>query len=165
MKKWYVLYVNVRHEKKVMERLTQAGLEAYVPLVSRVRQWSDRRKKIEEPLFTGYAFVKLLSQEFDKPRYIPGVINYLSFEGKPSVVTDREIDALKFFVTHGYDLECEETEFLPGDKAILNLGQFRNLPAEIDQIIGKGYAYVSFDGMKKNIRIKAPIGALKPARK
>ena len=165
MRKWYVLYVNVRHEKKVTERLLEKGLEAYAPMVKKMKQWSDRKKEIEEPLFTGYVFIKLLPHELDLPRFIPGVINYLSFEKKPAYVRDREIEGLKFFIGNGYYLESEENTFQPGDKAILNLGDFRNIHSEVEQIINDEYVYVSFEGVKKNIRLRAPVRALKPLKK
>ena len=49
---WYALYVKSRSEKKVLSQLEDMGLEAFLPLVTRIKQWSDRKKKVEEPLFT-----------------------------------------------------------------------------------------------------------------
>ena len=161
MKLWFVLYVNVRHEKKVMDRLIEKGMEAYVPIVKSMKQWSDRKKIVEFPLFTGYVFVKLDKSKMDAPRSIPGVLNFLSFSSGPANVREEEIEGLKFFIEKGYSLEAEEVSFQPGDKAILNLGDFRNFRAEIDQIIDKDFVYVSFEGVKKNIRLRAPVRALK----
>ncbi len=51
---WHALYVRSRSEKKVLSQLEEMGIEAYLPLVTKVKQWSDRRKKIQEPLFKSY---------------------------------------------------------------------------------------------------------------
>ena len=51
---WHALYVHSRAEKKVYERLVEMGLEAYLPLITKMKRWSDRMKKVEEPLFKSY---------------------------------------------------------------------------------------------------------------
>jgi hypothetical protein len=56
---WYVLYTNPKAEKRVSEQLTKMGITNYCPLITKVKQWSDRKKKVEEPLFTSYVFVTL----------------------------------------------------------------------------------------------------------
>ena len=56
---WCVLYTKPRNEKKVAERLTGAGYTVYCPLQKVRRQWSDRVKVVEEPLFKGYLFIKI----------------------------------------------------------------------------------------------------------
>ena len=53
---WYALYTRPRHEKTVYERLSEKEFDTYLPLVKRVSQWKDRKKKIEEPLFKSYLF-------------------------------------------------------------------------------------------------------------
>ena len=58
-KSWYAIYVKSRHEKSVHAELQQKGIESSLPLISVTRQWSDRRKKVEVPLFRGYVFVKI----------------------------------------------------------------------------------------------------------
>lgn len=165
MKSWFVLYVNVRHEKKVMQRLLEKGIEAYVPLSRKLKQWSDRKKWVEEPLFTGYVFVKVSVAGMDAARFVPGVLNYLSFKSGPAVVREEEIEGLKFFIERGYLLEEEECIVHAGDKVILNLGEFRNFRAEIDEVVNEKFVYVIFEGVKKNIRVKAPVASLKTERK
>ena len=56
---WYVLYTNPKAEKKVAEQLNKIGIETYCPLVTKIQQWSDRKKKIEVPLFSSYVFVNI----------------------------------------------------------------------------------------------------------
>jgi len=92
---WYVIYTKPRNEKKVAERLQQIGVTVYCPMITMVKQWSDRKKKVQVPLLSSYVFVSLADKEREKVFEVSGVIRYLFWLGKPAVVRDEEIDALK----------------------------------------------------------------------
>ena len=77
---WHALYVRSRSEKKVLTQLEDLGMEAYLPLVIRVKQWSDRRKKVEEPLFKSYVFVRSSEKEHLTILGLYGVVRFVSFE-------------------------------------------------------------------------------------
>ena len=51
-KKWYAVYTRPKWEKKVAELLSRKRIENYCPLNKSIKQWSDRKKTIFEPLFT-----------------------------------------------------------------------------------------------------------------
>ena len=92
---WYALYTQPRQEKKVAIRLEQYGIEAYCPTIIQVRQWSDRKKKVEVPLLPSYVFIKLTPQERDKVFQVSGVVRYLYWLGQPAIVRDEEILTMK----------------------------------------------------------------------
>ena len=92
---WYVLYTKSRQEKKVTEGLNLLGINAYCPVVTTMKQWSDRKKKVEEPLIKSYVFVNLEESNRDIVFEVPGVVRYLFWLGKPAVVRDVEIEALQ----------------------------------------------------------------------
>lgn len=158
-KSWYVLYVNVRHEKKVLEKLREQGIESYLPLIKSTKQWSDRKKTIVEPLFTGYIFVKLLPQEIDKPLYVAGVLNYLSFEKQKAIVRQSEIDALIYLTENGYSLNQESDNIKVGTRVKLLLSSFKNEIATVNSIKGET-AIVYFESLNQYLKVKAPISAL-----
>ena len=56
-KNWWALYTKPRHEKKAKLEIEKKGITVYLPLNRVLRQWSDRKKWIEEPLFPGYIFI------------------------------------------------------------------------------------------------------------
>ena len=91
---WYVLYTKSRQEKKVTEGLNLLGVNAYCPVVTTMKQWSDRKKKVEEPFIKSYVFVNLEESNRDIVFEVPGVVRYLFWLGKPAVVRDVEIEAL-----------------------------------------------------------------------
>lgn len=92
---WYVIYTKPRSEKKVTERLRQVGINAYCPLVTVVKKWSDRKKKVQEPLLSSYVFVQLHDKERDQVFKVSGVVRYLYWLGRPAVVRDEEIEVLR----------------------------------------------------------------------
>ena len=95
---WHALYVRSRAEKKVLQQLEDMGVKAYLPLVTKMKQWSDRRKKIEEPLFKSYVFVFSNAKEYIPILNVYGVLKFVSFEKQPVVVPENQILAIKKFV-------------------------------------------------------------------
>ncbi len=107
-RKWLAIYSRPRWEKKVAQLLTEKGFESYCPLNKVRRKWSDRVKTVEEPLFKSYVFVKVNDVDRTEVRMTPGVINFVYLEGKPAVVREREINAIKSFLN-----EYENVELSP----------------------------------------------------
>ena len=95
MKKWFVLYTKPNREKKMLPLLTNLGISSYCPLVSTVRQWSDRKKKIQVPIIPRVIFIHCLEKDRDKVFQVPGSQHYLFWLGKPAVVKDSEIQTMK----------------------------------------------------------------------
>jgi transcription antitermination factor NusG len=93
--RWYALYTSSRHEKRVAQLLNARDVSCYLPLYSTVRQWQDRRKEVELPLFPGYVFVQISLRSRLQVLTVPGVVQIVSFDGRPSPVSDTEIDALR----------------------------------------------------------------------
>ena len=141
------------------QKLVEQNIETYLPLVKQVKQWSDRKKVVEEPLFTGYIFVKLEAHELDKPLYVNGVVNYLSFGKQKALVKQSEIDALRYLVENGYTLNLVSEEIQIGSKVKINLSDFKNETAVVHKI-KDDYAILYFESLHQNIHIKLPLKAL-----
>ena len=92
---WYVLYTKPRQEKKVADSLIAIGIEAYCPIVTVVKQWSDRKKKVQIPLINSYVFVNIEEHHREAVFKVSGIVRYLFWLGKPAVVRAIEIEALK----------------------------------------------------------------------
>ena len=92
---WYVIYTKPRNEKKVAENLQKIGIVVYCPLVTQIKQWSDRKKKVQVPLFNSYIFVNLEDIERESVFQVNGVVRYLFWLGKPAIVRDDEIEILQ----------------------------------------------------------------------
>jgi len=112
-RKWLAIYTRPRWEKKVNQLLLEKGLESYCPLNKVRRKWSDRMKIVEEPLFKSYVFVKVTEDDRSTVRMTNGAINFVYWNGKPAVVKEREITAIKRFLD-----EYENVEARPVDLKI-----------------------------------------------
>ena len=77
--RWYPVYTNSRAEKKAYQELQRKGIEAYLPLKKEWRQWSDRKKIVEEPLFKSYIFVRISNKEHAEVLMTQGVSRFLYF--------------------------------------------------------------------------------------
>ncbi|MBP4137771.1 UpxY family transcription antiterminator [Flavobacterium geliluteum] len=139
---WYVVYTKPKWEKKVAEKLNQIGIECYCPMITLIKQWSDRKKKVEVPLFNSYVFVKLEDVDRNAVFQIAGVIRYLFWLGKPAIVRDDEIDIIKksIAVSDGHDIVVESHKV--GDKIKLESGVFSNQEATIQEISKTHYILV-----------------------
>jgi transcription antitermination factor NusG len=109
-RKWLAVYTRPRWEKKVNQLLTEKGFESYCPLNKVRRKWSDRVKLVEEPLFKSYVFVKVNEQDRSMVRMTNGAINFVYWDGKPAVIKEKEITAIKRFLD-----EYENVEARPVD--------------------------------------------------
>ena len=106
---WYAVYTKPRWEKKVAEVLTRNSIENYCPLNKVLRQWHDRKKVVQEPLFTSYVFVKVEESRFSELRRIGGVLNLVYWLQKPAVIRDEEITMIRKFLDEYTDVQLEKT--------------------------------------------------------
>jgi transcription antitermination factor NusG len=97
---WLAIYTKSRSEKKVFERLNDAGHESFLPLTTEVRQWTDRKKKVKSPLIKSYVFVKVKKKNLRPIFNIPGVVTVLKHLGEPAIVTEVEINNLKILTNN-----------------------------------------------------------------
>ena len=97
-KKWLAIYTRPRWEKKVNQLVTEKGFESSCPLNKVKRKWSDRIKVVEEPLFKSYVFVKVAEKERTEVRMTSGAINFVYWNGKPAVIKEKEINAIRRFL-------------------------------------------------------------------
>lgn len=103
--KWFALYTRPRWEKKVNTLLQEKGIESYCPLNKVRRKWSDRIKLVEEPLFKSYVFVKVDESQRTEVRMTHGVINFVYWDGKPAIIKEKEIQAIRRFLDEHENVE------------------------------------------------------------
>lgn len=115
-KKWYAIYTRARWEKKVSDVLNRKGIANYCPLNKVMRQWSDRKKIVYEPLFTSYVFVNVSENDFLSIKKVSGVINMVYWLGKPAVIHDFEIETIKRFLNEFDNVKLQKTPINISDK-------------------------------------------------
>ena len=109
-KNWYVIKTLSRAEKKTAERLTDTDYQVYLPLQTTIKQWSDRKKKVEVPLIPGVIFVYCVENALIKLYNFQGVYSILKLSGKFAIVRENEIKNLKLLLKDHIELEEEDFE-------------------------------------------------------
>lgn len=135
-KKWYVVYTRPRWEKKVAGILLAKGIEHYCPLNKVLKQWSDRKKIVLEPLFKGYIFVKLADTGKWDIKNIDGILNFVYWLGKPAIVKEAEIVTIKKFLQEFSAVEVIERRLDINSKVLIKQGVLMNYHGIIVEILG-----------------------------
>lgn len=142
MMNWYVVYTKPKWEKKVAEQLKNKGITCYCPLITQVRQWSDRKKKVEVPLFNSYVFVQLPEKERNMVFQSVGVVRYLFWLGKPAIVRDEEIETIKKWLDPAQANDVSLLSFQVGDAIQLESGPFSSQKAVVQEVNNTHYVLV-----------------------
>jgi transcription antitermination factor NusG len=130
-RKWLAVYSRPRWEKKVNQLLIEKGFESYCPLNKVRRKWSDRVKVVEEPLFKSYVFVKVNEEDRTTVRMTSGVINFVYWEGKPAVIKEREINAIKRFLDEYENVELEPMDLQVHQRVKITKGPLMDQEGEV----------------------------------
>ena len=152
-RKWFAIYVKSRSEKKVLKLLEDIGGESFLPIITRVKQWSDRKKKVEEPLFRSYLFVNIPLSDYYTVLNINGVVKFITFEKKPVPVPDNQIIAIKEYLNdtelHSIDYE----DFKEGELVRIKSGQMKDLIGRFIKINGKHRVIIDIEAVGQSIPI------------
>lgn len=133
---WYVVYTLPRWEKKVAQKLTDEGIENYCPTTRVEKQWSDRKKIVNEPLFKGYVFIRINEKsKWDIKNSIHGIINYVYWLGKPAKVKQSEIDTIKMFLKEFENIEVSQL-IEPHKKVSVKNGVLMDYHGLVLQVVG-----------------------------
>jgi len=151
--RWYAAYTKSRSEKRVFARLKETGFEAYLPLVRKRHQWSDRLKWIEEPLIRSYIFLHVNETDYYDAINTPGLVCYVTFEGKAAPIPDRQIDTLKLLLHHGTEFEVNNERFAPGEKIIVLSGTLVGMQGEMVEYRGRKKVLVRLGSTGTNILV------------
>ena len=163
---WHALYVRSRREKKVLSQLEDGGYKAYLPLITQVKQWSDRKKKVEEPLFKSYVFVYSNEREYIPIVNVYGVIKFVTFERQAVVVPENQILAIKKFVSDfekGEEYKMMNNEELKvGQKVRIINGPLKGLTGRLETIYNKRHLIVYIDVVGQCIPVHIPRAKVEP---
>lgn len=129
--KWYPVYTHPKAEKKAGEALIKKGIETYLPLKRQLKQWSDRKKWVEEPFIKSYLFVRTTEHELADVLMTRGVARFIYFGGRIASMPDRQIEDLKLLMSSSVELEITEENLQPGEKIIIKAGPLKGMTGEI----------------------------------
>jgi len=102
---WYAAYTCANHEKRVADHLASRSIEHFLPQYECVRKWKDRKARLQLPLFPGYLFVHLASQERLRVLQVPGVVQLVGFHGHPTPLPEEDILRIREYLGQGWRAE------------------------------------------------------------
>jgi len=128
---WYPVYTHPRAEKKAYQALINKGITTYLPLHRQLKQWSDRKKWVEEPLIKSYLFVYANERQRTEVLMTKGISRFIYFSDKITTMPDRQIEELKLLLASPYELEITEENLQPGEKVLIKAGPLKGITGEI----------------------------------
>lgn len=156
-KYWYAVYTKPRWEKKVDGTLLRKGIQSWCPLQKVQRQWSDRKKIIEDPIFKSYVFVHIGSSEKLSVLQTEGVLNFVHFLGKPAIIKDEEIALIKSYLLEkdaSISIHSLKT-FYENDKVIIRHGIFMDNTGTVIRT-GSKKIYVKLESLEQVMIVEFP---------
>ena len=136
-RKWFALQTKQRNELLVSKQLEIKEIEFFLPLIEKIRIWSDRKKKIKVPLFSGYVFVHATEKErLHAISNTSGAIKYIFYENRPAVISDREIEIIKNAISDPEKISIEDKKIKKGDMIFVTHGIFKGMKGVVNEFRG-----------------------------
>lgn len=162
-KNWYAIYTKPRWEKKVNTVLERKGIEVWCPLQKVRKQWSDRKKIVEEPLFKSYVFVYIDQNERTNVLMTDGVLNFVYYVGKPAIIRDEEIEIIKKYLSEEQaSISIQSLNLLDENTRIkVNHGIFMDTTGTVIKG-GKKNVYVKLESLGQVMIVEFPLEHVSP---
>jgi transcriptional antiterminator RfaH len=161
VKHWYPVYTRARNEKKVADLLERDGVECYLPLKKVLRQWSDRKKWVQMPLFSSYVFVRIDMSDYYAVLNTPGVARFIFFEGKAVSIPDRQVETIRILLTGDLEMEAVEEQIEKGDKVLIDYGAMKGIEGELTEFQGRKRVVIRIDEIGKNLVVTVPLSHIR----
>ena len=153
-KTWYAIYTRSRWEKKSAKLMEDSGYMVYLPLVKTLKQWSDRKKRVEIPLISGYVFVKVSEGDYYKILETPGVVCYVTFEGKAAPIRDSQIDAMRNAIEGNLKIEAVDDILETGQKVKIISGPMKGSEGEYVKIAHKTNFIINLSSIGFSLKVE-----------
>lgn len=163
---WYAIFTKPRSEKKVLQRMLDHEMEAFLPLIKTIRQWSDRKKTLEVPLIPSYVFVRMEERDLYKTLPIQGTVNVLKHLGKPAKIRDVEIENLRILSGNGANEQVSNRiDISSGDEVEVINGPFMGLIATCLNDGKNHRVIVNIDAIGSCFNVNIPMSFLRIIKK
>ena len=153
---WYAIYTKSRREKELERDLLADGYEAYLPKINRLRVWSDRKKWVEMPLFSGYVFVKVSNKEYYTALQHPAAVKYVGFGGKAAKIPEKQLESVKRALGLNLDMEASTEKFEKGQVVEINAGPMSGCSGEIVHVSSKKKLLLRIDNIGYSLVVTVP---------
>lgn len=158
---WIAIYTRPKYEKKVHAELLQKGFSSYLPLQKVLRQWSDRKKWVELPLFFNYVFVQIQEKDYFNVLNTNGVVSFVSFENKVAVIPNAQINTIKKFLCGSSNIETLEALPDVGDEVEIVAGPLMGIKGSLISIKGRKRVGVNIEYLNKALLVEVATSYIK----
>jgi transcription antitermination factor NusG len=152
---WYGLQTRPRHEKMVAQRLEEKGVKTFLPLVTEVHRWSDRKKSVQTPLFSCYVFAKFVPNRSERLRAlrVDGVFGLVGAKGEGIAIPEEQIDAVRGLVEG--PLPWSSHPFLKiGQRVRIRSGALDGLEGILVSRNGDRTLVISVDAIQRSLAVR-----------
>lgn len=150
---WYALYLRSRFEKTSHAEFLRNGVESFLPLIEEIHVWSDRRKKVLEPLFRGYLFVRSDLSDRVNVLQTPGVVQFVGIRGKPSPIPDEQINWIRI-LTNSPDAIRREDFVDVGEQVRIGMGPFKGVEGFVTKVKDTTRVVVSLTAIAQSVSVE-----------
>ena len=153
--RWYALQTKARHEKVVKDRLEKRGVEIFLPTVTEIHRWSDRKKKVEVPLFSCYLFARMGASKMDRLRIlcVDGVFRFVGHGNAGLPIPDEQIEAVRSLVDS--DIPCAPYPFFKvGQRVRICSGSLQGVEGVLVSQNGDQTVVISVDAIQRSLAVK-----------
>jgi len=151
--KWFPFYTKSRFEKKALINLEKAGYEAYLPLKKTMRNWSDRKKMVEIPLFSSYIFVRVPQYKLHDIMQINGIVRYITFNRQPAIVRDSEIEMIKLVLSDKTEVEVVDGFLKEGVEVSIISGVLKGYKGRVVDMSGNKKVILEIESINKTMLV------------
>jgi len=152
---WYALHTRPRHEKMVVQRLTERGVHSYLPMFTEVHRWSDRKKSVQLPLFDCYVFAKFEPIRSERLRVlrVEGVLGLVGNHGEGTPIPNEQIDAVRALLTR--NLQWSSHPFLRvGQRVRVRGGALDGVEGTLSSCNGDRTLVISIDAIQRSLSVR-----------
>lgn len=162
LKRWHVMYVQARHEKRIHSDMLEMGVESFLPMKKELHEWSDRKKWIDVPLFSSYVFVNVAPEDRARVYTLNGFVKFVSSNGRPSIVPQWQIDGIKKFVDFYPDRVGVLDSDYVGAEGVIIAGPLMGMHGKIVDVKNRKCFAMKIDGIEKVLSVTIPASLFKP---
>jgi len=136
--------------------LKARGVEVYLPILKTLKQWSDRKKWVEEPLFKSYLFVRIFDKDYLDVLQTRGVVRFITFRKERVPIPDQQIEAVRAYLNEPDPIPITETYFEPGSHVRITRGTMQGLTGTLVKVRGKHRVIVEIEVINEKIFLNVP---------
>src|SRR5580658_7551931 len=155
IEQWYAVHTRARHERVVVHRLRELGVNTFLPMVTEVHSWSDRKKSVELPLFGCYVFVRLAPSSEERLRVlrVDSVLSFVGIRGQGTPIPDLQIDAVRMLIEE--QLPWSTHPFLKiGQRVRIRSGALTGLEGILVSRNGDRTLVLSVDAIQRSLAVR-----------